>query len=223
MTLEQLPAAPPKGVWTPSRIVLALAALALLTLASAPGCNPTDSSANANAAGGNANAHAANANPPGTPAANGAPVPMPDDVKNAELKTLDGETFKLSDFGGKIVVVNLWATWCGPCRQEIPQIVALRKAYEGKDVEFIGLTFADDRGNTPEAVREFVAQQAITYRIAWADQKLYARLLAPGYQIPQTYIIDKQGRIRKKIVGGGAHVGEFIRATLDDILADKQG
>jgi hypothetical protein len=79
----------------------------------------------------------------------------------------------------------------------------------------------DDRGNTPEAVKESVQELKINYRVAWAEDQLYARFLAPGFEIPQTYIIDREGRIRRKIRGGGAHVGNFIRATVDDILADK--
>jgi thiol-disulfide isomerase/thioredoxin len=216
----QTPAPKPAGARTTTRVLLiALVFAGLALVFSSSNCSPTDDTGKAPRADANANA----ARPPGTPNANPTPVPLPDEIKNTELRALDGTGFKLADYQGKVLVLNLWATWCTPCRDEIPQIVDFYDDYRGRGVEVIGLTMEDDRGNTPAAVKESVRQLKINYRVAWAEEQLYARFLSPGFEIPQTYIIDREGRIRRKIRGGGAHVGNFIRATVDDILAGKQG
>jgi thiol-disulfide isomerase/thioredoxin len=211
----------PKSVWTPPRVFLAAFVMIALTTVFSSSCNPVDDTANVNTASAPANTSAP-ATPKNTPAA-GAPVPLPDDLKNAELTTLDGKKFKLADYEGKVLVVNLWASWCNPCRHEIPEMVKMYSDYKERDVEVVGLTMEDEEGNTPEAVRQSVKDLQINYRVAWAERDLYATLLAPGYQIPQTYIIDRQGRIRKKFIGGDPHVVNFVRAALDDILGEKQG
>ncbi|HYJ48240.1 MAG TPA: TlpA disulfide reductase family protein, partial [Pyrinomonadaceae bacterium] len=69
---------------------------------------------------------------------------LPESVLNRKLQSLDkGNSFRLSDFAGSIVVVNLWATWCGPCRMEVPEYEQVRKEYAGRGIEFIALTVED--------------------------------------------------------------------------------
>ncbi|MCA1818352.1 MAG: TlpA family protein disulfide reductase, partial [Acidobacteria bacterium] len=179
-TPTEPPPPPRKGVWTTPRVLFAALVVLLLVIIFSSRFEHNETTTNANAA---LPAPVARSGNPGAPANPNAPVPLPDDLKGTEIKALDGTEFKLADYQGKVLVVNLWATWCGPCRQEIPQIVDIYKDYQSRDVEVVGLTFADDRGNTPEAVREFVKQIGIPYRVAWAEQNMYARFLAPGYQI----------------------------------------
>src|ERR1700682_3771676 len=80
---------------------------------------------------------------------------LPESVLKRQLKSLDKGTFSLADFGGKVIVVNLWASWCGPCRMEIPEYEKVRKEYAGRAVEFIALTTEDPR-TSADRVNRFV-------------------------------------------------------------------
>lgn len=217
MTSEQQPR-PPRAntVWTSSRVALAAIVFVLLAVALSSNCNPTDvTSTNPSVPTNTTTAPAKPAAP-----AKAMPVALPDEIREAANTTLDGKTLKLKDYEGKVLVLNLWATWCGPCRKEIPEMIQLHKDYKGRGVEFIGLTIEDDRGNTPEAVKEFAEQFKISYPVAWADQKLWVSLLSPNYGIPQTYVLTKDGRVLKKFVGYSPQVGAMVRAVVEQALSD---
>ncbi|MGI8436303.1 MAG: TlpA disulfide reductase family protein [Chthoniobacterales bacterium] len=115
-----------------------------------------------------------------------------------ELKNLEGKPVKLSDFKGKVVVLNFWATWCPPCRREIPDLVALQKQYAGKGLVIVGV--AMDEGG-PATVKPFVEKMGINYPVVMGDQKTAAAY--GGIEvIPTTFIIDKTGRIAAVRQGG---------------------
>src|SRR5437667_2000059 len=84
-----------------------------------------------------------NANAPAPAPAPPAVTDLPPEVSVAPLKDAKGASFKLADFFGKVMVVNLWATWCGPCRREIPELVKLHKEFHSRGVEMIGLSTED--------------------------------------------------------------------------------
>src|SRR5580765_7390474 len=114
-----------------------------------------------------------------------------------ELKDLDGKPVKLSDFKGKVVILDFWATWCGPCRMEIPGFVELQQKYGGQGLVVIGVSL-DDRG--PEAVKSFIKQQRVNYSILLANSKVVEDY--GGVEgIPTTFIIDRKGMIVGKHVG----------------------
>ena len=120
---------------------------------------------------------------------------LPEDLLNHELKALDASTFRLADFSGRVIVVNLWATWCGPCRREVPDYEKVRKEYAGRPVEFIGLTTEDPR-TASEKVKRFAHDFNFGFRLGWADRET-ARMLMNGRNvIPQTLVIAANGRIR---------------------------
>jgi peroxiredoxin len=122
------------------------------------------------------------------------------------LKGLDGTTVSLADMRGKVVFINFWATWCPPCREEIPDFVEFYSQNKSRGVEIVGLSV--DR-LSPEDLRAFVLKNKMSYPVALATQKII-RDYQPGPYIPTTIVIDKQGRIRDK------QVGSVDKATLAD-------
>ena len=113
------------------------------------------------------------------------------------LEDVDGKTVRSTDFKGKVVILDFWATWCGPCREEIPKFIALQKQYEKQGLVVVGLS-VDENG--ADAVKPFAQRLGINYPIVLADQKTQAAF--GGIEaVPTTYIIDRNGRIAKEHVG----------------------
>jgi len=122
-------------------------------------------------------------------------------------ETIDGETFRLREHRGEVVVVNVWATWCAPCRVEMPGFVDLQEEFRDRGVRFVGVSV--DREGTG-VVQSFVEDEGINF------PQIVAPALAnrhfPGTVVPRTYLIDKDGRIRYK------HSGVILKWALDDAL-----
>jgi thiol-disulfide isomerase/thioredoxin len=119
---------------------------------------------------------------------------LPARLLNHDLKALDKGSFKLSDFTGKVVVINLWASWCGPCRAEVPDYEKVRKEFAGKPVEFIGLTTEDPRVAS-QKVKQFVRDFNFGFRLGWADGEAAHALMNGRNIIPQTIVISSDGHI----------------------------
>ncbi len=113
------------------------------------------------------------------------------------LKGLSGEDISLSDFTGKVVVVSFWATWCGPCRAEIPSFVKLRDQYHDKGFEIIGISVdGDDTGEVAEFARRF----KISYPIVMGTMETI-KSYGPINAIPTTFIIDRKGKVHSRYLG----------------------
>jgi cytochrome c biogenesis protein CcmG/thiol:disulfide interchange protein DsbE len=114
------------------------------------------------------------------------------------LKTLDGKTLQLSALKGKVVLLDFWATWCPPCKAEIPHFKELYDQYRGKGLEIIGVAL--DEGGEKD-VAPFAQQNQINYPLAAAGAQQLAQAYGGVRGIPTTFLIDKQGKIAKKYVG----------------------
>lgn len=124
------------------------------------------------------------------------------------LKTADGKVISMSGLKGKVVIVNFWATWCGPCRKEIPDFMEVYKEYKSEGLEIVGIAL-DKTGW--EKVTPFVEKNPITYPIVVGDAD-EARKWGRIQFIPTTFIVDREGNIAKM------HTGLMTKAQLIDIL-----
>ncbi|MBI2793454.1 MAG: TlpA family protein disulfide reductase [Ignavibacteria bacterium] len=101
---------------------------------------------------------------------------------------------------GKVVLLNFWATWCGPCRREMPDLVALSKEYSGKNVVVVGVAL-DQADNALTQIQNFVDKFSIPFVTVFDGQQKVAEAYGRIPSIPTTFIIDKNGKIIQKIVG----------------------
>ena len=109
------------------------------------------------------------------------------------LTTFDGEEFRLSDQIGKVVVINFWASWCGPCREEAVAFESLWQQYKDDDVVFLGVTFED----IPTDSQAFIEEYGMTYPNAADGRSQVSKGLFHIQGVPETFVIDKDGNISR--------------------------
>jgi thiol-disulfide isomerase/thioredoxin len=126
---------------------------------------------------------------------------------------------KLADFKGKVVVLDFYATWCEPCRAEIPHLVNLQKQYGDKGLQVIGLNVGgeDDRAQVPGFAKEF----GIQYLLAYPDDDLVDQLLSDNQNIPQSFVYDRNGKLIKRFIGfepsgGAAQIERVVQQALTE-------
>jgi thiol-disulfide isomerase/thioredoxin len=213
-----------KSLWTPVRVASTILVLSLLAAFGISSCSSSDEP-HKSPVGGVAS------NPPNSTPATVRKVPppvapplmtmLPASVSQAELKAVDGAPIKLSSYSGKVLLINLWATWCGPCRQETPELVKLHKEFRGQGVEMVGLS-TERPESSGDLVREFVHDFNVDYRIGWATNEVAATLMQGRDAIPQSFIISRNGRIVKRFVGfNPISTPPQIREALQEALNDK--
>jgi peroxiredoxin len=177
--------------WTPLRVVCTIVALGLLAALGVSSCNsndiPSKTPATAN--------HSTTA-----PGVNPGFLTVPQPILNAENRAAKGGAIKLSDYSGKVLLVNLWATWCGPCRMETPELVKLHKEFQDRGVEMIGLS-TEDPDASAQSVDDFVREYNVDYHIGWATREVALGLMQGRTNIPQSFIIARDGRIVRRFIG----------------------
>jgi thiol-disulfide isomerase/thioredoxin len=117
------------------------------------------------------------------------------------IRTLEGRELSLSDLRGKVLILDFWATWCPPCRDEIPLLIELKKEYGHRGLDILGLTIEDPE-HEAETVRRFVQELGVNYTVGFAPEGMFEAFVGPGdHPIPQTFLFDRRGRLRDHLVG----------------------
>jgi thiol-disulfide isomerase/thioredoxin len=157
---------------------------------------------------------AGNSAPPNTS------LPMPP-LNGGSLNNLGwtgdgGKHNVFSDFRGKVLVLDFYATWCAPCRRSIPHLIKLQDKFKDQGLQVIGLNVGG-----PDDVKEvpaFAQQFGIQYPLAVPDDELINFLLADSDAIPQTFIFDRQGQLAERLIGYGPNAAERIDNAVDAAL-----
>jgi thiol-disulfide isomerase/thioredoxin len=201
-------------LWTPVRLALTFVVLSLFAAFGVSSCNsdegPRVSQPNADTAPARPNNPAAPAPP--------AVITLPPGIMDVELKAVTGGPIKLSNYQGKVFVVNLWATWCGPCRVEIPELVKLYTENRKRGLEVVGLSTENPEASA-EKVRQFVQDFDINYRVGWATPEVAIALMQGRDAIPQSFVIGRDGRVVRRFVGfNPASTPALLKQAVEDAL-----
>ena len=183
------PATRKTPLFTRTRLIITFIALVIIAFVGSSSCNSTPTETNTSVSSG------PNPNTAGLPVA-------PDGLLNTQFQTLDGGSLRLSDLKGKVIVINLWATWCGPCRLEIPHFIEFSKDYRDRGVEVIGLT-TENAAEDEKKVRDFAREFGINYKLGWAERAMAIGIMQMSGRdvIPQTIILTRDGHIIKHFAG----------------------
>jgi thiol-disulfide isomerase/thioredoxin len=148
--------------------------------------------------------------------------PIPVAIAQTEIKKTDETSFRLEDKKGKVVLVNLWATWCGPCRGEMPHLVEMQETYNDKGFEIIGLDI--DPNETVEDINKFAKTMKLNYQLGWADKELVGEFyrLSNFGGIPQSFLIDHDGNLRGVFLGGDDKVIGKMKETVAKVVAERE-
>ena len=206
-----------KQLWTPARLAFTIAVLSLFATIGVSSCNSNDELRSA---------APTPANTPAVPIRN-APAPqpvlstLPANVLESELQALNGAPIKLSNYAGKVLLVNLWATWCTPCRVETPELVKLYKENRARGLEIVGLSTENPEASA-EKVKQFVQDFEVNYRIGWATPEVALTLMQGRDAIPQSFVIGRDGRVIKRFVGfNPSSTPPLLKAAIEEALNGK--
>ena len=189
-----------RGIMTKtSKAVILFCSLLLLA-----GCNSNDPPSNTN-----------------TPVISGPPrgttFPMPPTGRAASLANMgwqstDGKRSVFSEYSGKVLVLDFYATWCVPCRDSVPHLVSMQKKYEDQGLVVVGLNVGGPGDD--QKVPEFAKELGVQYTLAKPDEDLVTFLMADSDGIPQTFVFDRQGQLVQRFVGFGPGTGEYLEAAI---------
>jgi peroxiredoxin len=225
------PELPTKKSLSPTKVVVVCALVSLVLTFWLSSCNSNDQRTST----GNGNTSVARQSPnsvvvtPGNqttaPAKPPGPVDLPSDIRDKEVKTLDGSSLKLSDYNKKVVVLNIWATWCGPCKLEMPDLVKLNQEYKSRGLVVLGLATTYNERNDPVHVKEFIKKQNVDYKILWDDGTLaqpLVQIMGGRSVVPQSFVISRDGRIIKHFQGySPLSTPALMRQAVEEALSEK--
>ena len=150
----------------------------------------------------------------------GVPAHCADEPKaDLALKDAAGRKVRLRELRGKLVVLNFWATWCGPCNAEMPMLVDLEAQYAGRGIVFLGASLDDAR--TRQRIPGFLSEHKIGFPVWYGATADDLDQLKLGGAVPATAFLDTEGRIVARILGQARP--EEVRERLDWLIADRTG
>lgn len=139
-----------------------------------------------------------------------------------DVPHIDGGSFKLSSYRGKVLVVDFWAVWCPPCRQEIPQLVRVARDNKERGVEVVGLHIDDKGRTTQQGIRNFMNQFGINYTIGMASDDMFIAYLGEqDDSIPQTLVFDRNGKVVVHLIGYDSSHAAKLDAAINKAIADS--
>lgn len=152
--------------------------------------------------------------------------PLASALADADFEMLDGTKFKISDRKGKVLLLNLWGTWCGPCRAEMPHLVEMQGEHGPKGFEVIGLNIGDGEG-TPEPnelIEPFVKKMGLNYTIARSSNESTLKFYKVSKQqvVPQSLLVDREGHLRAIFIGGSQKVFQSMKQTVAKTMAETE-
>jgi len=129
--------------------------------------------------------------------------PLVTAIAQADLKNMDGSTFKIVDKKGKVLVINMWATWCGPCLAEMPAFVKMQETYGPSGFEILGLNTDDESETMMDDINKVIKDKSINYPVVFGDSKFQVALLniSKFNGIPQSFLVDADGNLRAVFKG----------------------
>jgi thiol-disulfide isomerase/thioredoxin len=143
---------------------------------------------------------------------------LPDTVLNTELQLLGGKTLKLSEYSGKVLLINLFATWCGPCRFESPDLAKLHEEFKDRELVVIELS-TEDPNTSAELVREWVSNFRLPYTVGWAPRAVAESLMQGRTAMPQSFVITREGRILRRFIGYNSFLTlNQMREAVEEVL-----
>ena len=213
-----------KALWTPVRVAFTVVVLSLFAAFGVSSCSSNDETRPEPPATGVAKNNpvaGAPKNAPVVPAAPPLVTTLPASVVDVELRAVTGAPIKLSSYTGKVLLVNLWATWCNPCRLETPELVKLYKEFRPQGFEIVGLSTENPEASA-EGVRKFVQDYNVNYRVGWATPEVSMTLMQGRDAIPQSFVISRSGRVVKRFVGfNPIQTPPLIKEAIQEALNEK--
>jgi thiol-disulfide isomerase/thioredoxin len=132
----------------------------------------------------------------------------------------NGERAKLSDYRGKVLVLDFYATWCAPCRASIPRLIALQQQFGPGGLEIVGLNVGgpDDRIK----VADFARELSIPYALGFPDKTVTDLFLSDDQTIPQTFVFGRDGQLKKRFIGYQESTGVALEKVISEAVKGKQ-
>ena len=195
--------------------------LLTLALSSLTGCGGGASNVNSNAVPAPSTAPSATQPVVGQEKHSSEYPPLASAIAQSDLKNLDGSTFKIADKRGKVLLINLWATWCGPCLSEMPALVAMQQKYGDHGFEILGLNTDDESDHMMSEINQVIHDKGINYPVVFSDTQTQAALLdiSKFGGIPQSFIVDQDGNLRAVFKGANPEnvkkMDEIVGALLN--------